>query len=325
MYGWENAGLMSPWATAWGMQPQTVADTVVREQVAPALGLDTPGETPGFSVGGDPNAATQTSQATRDRVAQSLGNSAKTMAGKTALGAGAALAAGMPASMLGNAVLGGLTAPSTIGGLLGNAVNETLGTTPQGFIGQTISTVPGMALGMLGAGPIGGLVGGLMGGVVSDAVMDGLNARKEEALRDDLESKSGYFGGRTAFADMKTYADRVDKLNAKVADAVAKAAKVAGIAGVTAPSFSPRGLSTQGMEVGGRGMQSYGGWGNVGGPTGGARAVDRSYGPSMGGFAGLGIGNPSSYGGGRDSGRDRGGFGANDGNSDTAGNAGFGR
>jgi hypothetical protein len=46
----------------------------------------------------------------------------------------------------------------------------------------------------------------------------------------------------------------------------------------------------------------------------------------MGGFAGLGIGNPSSYGGGGGSGgRDSGGFGENDGNSDTAGNAGYGR
>jgi hypothetical protein len=72
-------------------------------------------------------------------------------------------------------------------------------------------------------------------------------------------------------------------------------------------------------------MGTYGGWGNIGGPAGGARAVDPGYGPSMGGYAGLGIGNPTSYGGRGDSSRDRGGFGANDGNSDTAGNAGYGR
>ena len=71
---------------------------------------------------------------------------------------------------------------------------------------------------------------------------------------------------------------------------------------------------------------TYGGWGSVGGPSGGARAVDRGYGANMGGFAGLGIGNPSSYGGrGGSGGRDSGGFGSNDGNSDTAGNAGYGR
>jgi len=46
---------------------------------------------------------------------------------------------------------------------------------------------------------------------------------------------------------------------------------------------------------------SYGGFGAMGGPVGGARAVDRGYGRSMGGYAGLGIGNPSSYGGGGNS------------------------
>ena len=73
---------------------------------------------------------------------------------------------------------------------------------------------------------------------------------------------------------------------------------------------------------------SYGGFGAMGGPVGGASAVDRGYGRSMGGYAGLGIGNPSSYGGrggGGSGGRDSGGFGSNDGNRDTAGNAGFGR
>ena len=63
-----------------------------------------------------------------------------------------------------------------------------------------------------------------------------------------------------------------------------------------------------------------GGGGSMGGSVGGARAVDSSYRPSMGGFAGLGIGNPTSYGGGVSGGRDSGGLEENDGNSDTADN-----
>lgn len=47
--------------------------------------------------------------------------------------------------------------------------------------------------------------------------------------------------------------------------------------------------------------RTYGGFDSIGGPSGGARASDPGYGPNMGGWGGLGIGNPATYGGGRSS------------------------
>lgn len=295
-------GLMSPF-TPWGLG--AMGDPVQPQEAMAPRGVNSmdqreSGDTPGYSAPGDPNTATQTSQATKDRVAGSLGGALGTAAGKTALGMGAGLAMGMPSGMMGQAALGGLTSPSSIGGFLGRGINSALGTAPQGFLGNALSAVPGAALGMA-LGPVGGLLGGMFGGVVADGAMDAMNTRKEEALRDDIEDKSGYFGGRVGYADLQSYADKANKINAQVAETVNKAAKVAAIAGAPAPSFSPRSVSTRGMEVGEPGSRSYGGWGNVGGPTGGARAVDRGYGANMGGFAGLGIGNPSSYGGGGNS------------------------
>ena len=63
------------------------------------------------------------------------------------------------------------------------------------------------------------------------------------------------------------------------------------------------------------GDRTYGGWGSIGGPAGGARAADPSYGENMGGFAGLGIGNPSTYGGSTGGGRDGGSQGYGGGNT----------
>jgi hypothetical protein len=137
-----------------------------------------------------------------------------------------------------------------------------------------------------------------MGGVVADGLGDAFNARKNETLRDDIESKaSSYRSGRVGYADMESYADRVGSLEATVKGVVDKVNKAREVAGLAPIGYSPRGLSLGGMEVGAPGTQSYGGWGNVGGPKGGASSVDSGYGKSRGGFAGLGIGNPGSYGG----------------------------
>ncbi|MDY0227213.1 MAG: hypothetical protein RBR38_10330 [Desulfomicrobium apsheronum] len=326
MYGWESApyanGLMAPWAA----QSLPVTQQIVQDQVAPAMGMERgEGNFGGYSVPGDPSTATQTSQATKDRVMSSLSGSLGRNAKKTAATALAAYASGAPFGDAINATVGGLMSPGSIGGILGGGINAALNTTPSGILGNAINWGAPVVGGLIG-GPFGALAGGMFGGVLADSIADGLDSRKEESLRDDMENKSGYFGGRTGYGDLQTYGNRVAELNAKVADVVNKAARVANFTNAPAPTFSPRSVSSRSMEVGMPGTQSYGGWGNIGGPDGGARAVDRSYGPSMGGFAGLGIGNPSSYGGGNGSaGRGSGGFGANDGNSDTAGNAGFGR
>lgn len=252
----------------------------------------------GYSAPGDPGKAAQTSQATKDRVRDSLTGSIGTALGKTALGTGAALAAGMPSNMAGQMALGGLMSPGSIGGVLGGAIDATLGTTPDGWMGRTLSAVPGVVGGFLG-GPIGGLVGGLAGGPLADAMMDGLDMRSREDVRDDYEGTG--FGNQAR--GRQAYADRVDaeKAAAAVRDAVpnsaaamhamdqaiAKTREIERAYGIS-PSY--------GLDPG-KSSLSYGGWGNIGGPKGGASAVDSGYGPSMGGFAGLGIGNPSSYGG----------------------------
>lgn len=320
-------GLMSPFvpwglgATAEPMQPQEATQPSVIEQMREGGGNGVARNT----VPGNPATATQLSQATKDRVAQSIGGSLARNAKKTAATVLAAYASGAPFGAALNATIGGLMSPGSIGGVLGGGINAALNTTPDSFLGRTLNYAAPVVGGLIG-GPFGALAGGMFGGVLADGAMDAMDARKEESLRDDMEDKSGYFGGRTGYGDLQTYGSRVDALNSKVADMVAKAAQVANFTGAKAPAFSPRSVSSRGMEVGSPGSQSYGGWGNIGGPEGGARSFDRSYGPSMGGFAGLGIGNPSSYGGGNGGrGSDRGGFGSNDGNSDTAGNAGFGR
>jgi len=303
-------------------------ERMVQNEISPALRGATPngGEVKGYSTPGNPATAARTTQATKDRVRDSLTGSLTGNVVNAGLKAGIGLGLGMPSQMVGPAALSSLTSPGAVGNVLGNAVNATLSTTPQGFLGKTIANFAVPTIAGLTMGPVGGLVGGLMGGVVSDAVMDGLDARKEEALRDDMENKSGYFGGRTGYADLQSYAEKANSLEAAVKSVVDKVNMTRAIAGIDPIGYSPRSVSTGRMEVGERGTQSYGGWGNVGGPTGGARAVDAGYGRNMGGFAGLGIGNPSSYGGRGDSGGlDSGGFGSNDGNSDTAGNAGFGR
>lgn len=330
MYGWENAGLMSPWANAWGMQPQTIADTVVREQVAPALGVE--GTSSGYATPGNPNAATQTSQTTKDRVRDSLTGSLGTMAGKAAIGTAAALGAGMPTGMIGNAVLGGVMSPSAIGGPLGNVTNATLGTQPEGFISKAIANfaVPAAA-GFIG-GPIGGLLGGLVGGPVADAIADGLDMRSNEDVRDSLEDNKGYFGGRTAFADMKSVMDKVNKAQAAMQSGLSKVNSVRGIAGISPASYGGTSMSMDTISPRGYGMGGTGtsntsrGWGGYDpgyastgfGISNRADEIARAAldGVNWGGF---------NVGRGGSGGRDSGGFGANDGNSDTAGNAGYGR
>lgn len=292
-------GLMSPWAMgsqgAQGVVPQTGLQSLIGQN---AEG----GETKGFDVGGDPNAAAQTSQATKDRFSQGLTSGIGTAIGKTALGTGAALGMGMPTGMIGQTALGGLTSPGMIGGVLGKSIDSVLGTTPTGFMGKALSSTPGMGLGMA-LGPMGGLLGGMFGGVVADGVMDAMDTRKREDVRDDYESQGGYFGGRMGYADRVGLEQAAAAVRGAVPNSMAAIHAMDEAIAATRALEQKRGITpSYGMEPGGFSAgKSYGGWASPGGPSvNGARAVDAAYGGNMGGFAGLGIGNPSSYGG-RDS------------------------
>lgn len=333
MYGWENAlyanGLMSPWQNSWG----GAAQDIVQKEVAPALGLKTQGENgpfSGYSTPGDPNAAAQTSQATKDRVADSLSGSLGKSIGRAGLNTGMGLAMGMPTGMMGSSIAGSLASPSSIGGVLGGALNSAIGTTPQGFMGKAIANFGVPALAGLALGPVGGLVGGLMGGVVADGIGDAFDVRSREDVRDDYEAQSGPVSGRMAYGDRLGLENTAAGIRGAVPNSMAAIHAMDEAIAATRALEQRYGINpTYGMNPGGS-MQSrstYGGWDSIGGPAGGARAVDAGYGANMGGYAGLGIGNPSSYGGGSggSSGGDRGGFGANDGDSDTAGNGGYGR
>ena len=302
MYGWENAlyanGLMSPWANAWGAQPQTIADTIVRKQIAPAMGVDGGGSFGGYSTPGDPGAAAQTSQATKDRVADSFAGSLGTVAGKTALNVGTALALGMPTGMIGDAIAGSVASPSNVGGVIGGALNAAMGTQPSGFLSRAASYAAPVVGSVIG-GPVGGLMGSVSGGILGDAIGDVTNTRDRESIRDDYEGDtlSSQISGRRAYADRVG----IEQAAARVRDAVPSS--MAAIHAMDQAIAATRALEksygispSYGLDPGAS-SKSYGGWGNVGGPEGGARSVDRGYGPSMGGFAGLGIGNPSSYGG----------------------------
>lgn len=293
------SGLMAPWSTSWGMTPENM----IQNEVAPALrGASLGGgEAKGYSTPGNPATAAQTSQATKDRVRGSLTGSLTGNVVNAGLKTGLGLGLGMPGNMVGPAALGSLASPGAVGNVLGGAVNAALGTTPQGWGAKAVANYGVPALAGMAFGPVGGLVGGLMGGVVADGIGDAFGMRRDEALRDDMENKSGYVGGRTGYADLQSYAEKANSLEAAVKGMVDKVNVSRAIAGIDPIGYSPRGVSPGRMEVGAPGTQSYGGWGNVGGPTGGARAVDRGYGANMGGFAGLGIGNPSSYGGGSSS------------------------
>ena len=292
-------GLMSGYAP-WGLSQMATQNGQTAPTVGSPVNPARPGEggdPRGYSAPGDPSMAAQTTQATKDRVMGSLRGSLGKNLATTGLKTAAALGLGMPSNMVGQAAIGSLAGPASVGNVLGGALNAALGTQQKGFFGKALASIPSIA-GSVVAGPVGGLMGGLIGGPLADGIMDGLNARNEESLRDDMEGKSGYFGGRTGFADMQSYAERANAIEAAVKGVVDKVNVGRSIAGIDPVGYSPRGVSTGRMEVGAPGTRSYGGWGNVGGPDGGARAVSRGYGENMGGFAGLGIGNPSSYGGG---------------------------
>ena len=335
-------GLMSPWAMgsqgAQGVVPQTGLQSLISGQADGNAEGTTPGTNmSGPQTPGERQAANEALGAARGYAANSLGN--------TALGAIGATAMGMSPSAgdIGKAAIGGLANPTGLAGLAGKVTANHMGFAgPQaGWAQKAISYgLNPVATGLLSAiNPALGLAYGFMAPFGIDIAADGLNARKDEAYKDAMEDAHGSFGGRAASKEISGFADRHGF------DGLGGIGRTQGYS----PADLARGMSNKDATSVAQGRspmgysESYGGWGSVGGPMGGVEsvnrgygigginggygAIDAGYGPSMGGFAGLGIGNPSSYGGGNSSsgGSDRGGFGANDGDSDTAGNGGFGR
>lgn len=287
-----------------------------------------------YSLGGGPYGAGSTTPANapttatgrvnaRELAGMFGGYGAKAL-GKTGLDVGAALAAGFAPSV-GDVVgrlAGNLASPGSMAGLAGNVAAKAAGfTNPTGVMGRVAQAFnPALTIGFGLMNPLAGLAYSALSPFAMDALGDATDSRRDEKHRDALESAHGTFGGRAAARDFDAMA-AVGGFGSlgKMADAYGYG-----------PGDLARGMSNRDASkaMAGRNPSgsSYGGWGSMGGPVGGARSMDSAYGRSMGGFAGLGIGNPSSYGGGGGSGgRDSGGFGSNDGNSDTAGNAGFGR
>lgn len=334
MYGWENAysGLMSPWGGAWGMQP--VAESLIREQIAPldSAPTDANGGN-GYSAPTNQSTGPQTANdARRSReVMGQLGGYAAGRLGNTAMDALGATAAGFSPSIsdVVGAGVRGLMDPTGLASLGGRVAAQQMGFTgfAPGLAEKAVGVVSPTVGGLLtGLNPLAGLAYGALSPFAIDALADGLDARKDEGYKDAFESAHGNFGGRSVAKDV------ADMMSAAGFGSMAHGYGNQGYG----PKDAARGMTNKDASSVARGGNPMGntygatrgvGFTNsIGGPLGGARSVSQSYGPGMGGFAGLGIGNPSSYGGGRGgSNSDRGGFGDNDGNSDTAGNAGYGR
>jgi len=260
----------------------------------------------GYSLGGGryaspantPNSAptTATGQIQARELASMFGSVGKTALGKTALGTGAALAAGFAPSVgdvVGN-LASNLASPGTMAGLAGNVAAKAAGfSPPTGMVGRVAKAInPALTMGLGLMSPALGLGYAALSPFAMDALGDVTNSRKDEKHKDAMEDAHGTFGGRAAARDFGAMA-QVGGFGSL---------ESMGAAHGYGPADMARGMSNKDATaaMGGRNPMgtSYGGWGGIGGPDGGARSVDRGYGPSMGGFAGLGIGNPSSYGGG---------------------------
>ena len=317
------------WANAWGTSPPaaTLPQAAQTKAKMPAWlggGGYALGEGPYSSPANTPSApTTATGKVQAWELASMFGGYGAKALGQTGLDVGAALAAGFAPSV-GDVVgrlAGNLASPGSMAGLAGSVAAKAAGFTgPTGVMGRVAQAFnPAVTIGLGLMNPLAALGYTALSPFAMDARGDATNSRRDEKHRDALESAHGTFGGRAAARDFDAMA---------AVGGFGTLGKMAADYGY-GPSDLARGMSNRDASkaMAGRNPSgsSYGGFGAMGGPVGGARAVDSSYGPSMGGFAGLGIGNPSSYGGGRDNDRDAGGFGANDGNSDTTGNAGYGR
>lgn len=312
MEGWEDVwsgGMMSPWANSWGGQPQGIAQSIIQDQVAPIGGVPSDGNgLGGYSTPSNQSTGPQTpDEAQRSReVMGQLGGYTAGRLGNTAMGAvGATLGGFTPG--IGDVVSAGVRGLMDPAGL--SALGGRIGAQQMGFTGfqpgmarTATSVVSPVIGGLLSAlNPLAGLAYGIVSPFAIDGLADAFDGRKDEGYKDAMEDAHGAFGGRSISKEIAGMMDR------------------AGFSGMTqgygnqgiGPADAARGMSNKDASSVARGGNpmgnSYGaargiGFSNaIGGPTGGARAVDAGYGQSMGGYAGLGIGNPSSYGGGNTS------------------------
>ena len=346
MAGWGNAwggawggapaatsgGLMGPWATAWGMTPDAAQTQVDPLRALRAMAGSGGGEGREVSPSAPENRGPVTAADERARADMfgALGDYGTSVAKKTGMDVLGAYGMGMAptAGQIAGRAVTNLAAPGSVLGLAGNVLGKQMGMAkPQGVMGKVAKNVisPAIGLGLGFMNPALGLAYGLMSPMAMDAFGDITDTREDEAYRDAMEDSSGYFGGRSASKDISGLAKAAGFENMAHAygnQGYGPGSAARGMTNKDATSFA-RGGNPMGNTYGARAGIGFGN--SIGGPLGGARAVDPGYGANMGGYAGLGIGNPSSYGGGRDNDRDSGGFGSNDGNSDTAGNAGYGR
>ena len=298
---WENAWQQSPWLGAAPSGPQT--PTVPGGPVMPGwmktgYGM---GEGRYASPINEPSKApsTATGQIQARELAGMFGSYGAKALGKTGLDVGAAVAAGFAPSVgdIAGRALGNLASPGALTGLAGNLTAKAAGFSPptglMGRFAKAVNPVVGLGLGLMN--PLAGLGYSFAAPYAMDALGDATNSRRDEKHRDALENAHGTFGGRAAARDFDAMA---------VAAGFGTLGKMATDYGYS-PTDLARGMSnrdaSKAMDGRNPSGSSYGGFGAMGGPVGGASAVDRGYGRSMGGYAGLGIGNPSSYGGGGNS------------------------
>lgn len=328
---YQNAWQQTPWLGAAPTGPQT--PTAPHDPTMPGWAKESYGMGQGryASPINEPNKAptTATGQVQARELASMFGSVGKSALGKTALGTGAAIAAGFAPSVgdvIGN-LAGNIANPGTMAGLAGNLTARAAGfTNPTGMVGRVakaINPVVGLGLGLMS--PALGLGYAALSPFAMDALGDMTNSRKDEKHKDAMEDAHGTFGGRAAARDFGAMA-QVGGFGSL---------ESMGAAHGYGPADMARGMSNKDATAAMSGRNpmgtSYGGWGGIGGPDGGARAVDSAYGREMGGFAGLGIGNPSSYGGGSggrsgggSGGKSGGGYGGHAGDKDGS-STGFGR
>lgn len=304
-------GLMSPF-TPWGLG--AVGDVVQpQEATTPHIQrvMGEGGDGHGYSSNDgqvmDRGPTTPNDISSRQGMMGALGGYGLTAAKNTAIDTAAAYAGGFAptAGQIAGRAVSNLAHPGAVMGLAGDVIGQQMGmTAPAGVFGKVARNVISPAItGLLSVvNPALGIAYGLMSPMVMDALGDMTNTRKDENYKDAFEEKGGYFGGRVTSKEISNFADRAGF------DSLGHAYGNQGYG----PADAARGMTNKdasSMARGGNPMgNTYGanrgiGFSNsVGGPKGGARAVDSSYGRNMGGFAGLGIGNPSSHGGGKSSG-----------------------
>lgn len=304
-----DAGLLGAWGNglggwgqslggAWGAQDTSGAQPQQSSVGADGVtGQDRRGEGGGAGQPGSPSTPAGGYTGTAGRMAGDIGAAVGNHVGK-AVGGGA-LANAMAASVgapvgvgtLAGSVLGGLTSPGSLATLGGQIAARSIGiSAPTSKLGQFAMAVPGTVLGMVN--PVLGLLGAFAAPFGLDALGDAFNARSLEGYRDDAEDAYGYSDGRRA---MDVALGDLASEGTPTPDSLTPST----VAGLRAAEQLAESIQSYGASEGGRGRVggTYGrGFGNIGGPLGGARGVDSGYGENMGGWGGLGIGNPSTYG-----------------------------